>query len=75
MSVYDKIMLRKRAIIETIIDQLKNIGQIEHSRHRSVTNFMTKLLAGLCAYSFSPKKPSIVSNFDFDPSNTLQRSL
>ena len=59
MSVGDKLLLRKRAIIETINDELKNIAQIEHSRHRSVPNFTVNLLAGLAAYSFFPKKPMI----------------
>ena len=45
--------------IETINDQLKNISQIEHTRHRSVTGFMVNLLAGLVAYSHQPKKPSL----------------
>jgi hypothetical protein len=53
----DKILLRKRALIETINDQLKNISQIEHSRHRSVTNFMVNLIAGLIAYH--QDKPSL----------------
>ena len=55
----DKILLRKRALIETINDQLKNISQIEHSRHRSVTNFMVNLMAGLIAYTHQDKKPSL----------------
>jgi hypothetical protein len=55
----DALLLRKRAISETIIDQLKNISQIEHSRHRSFTNFFVNLVAGLCAYQFKEKKPSI----------------
>ena len=59
MPLVDKIMLRKRSIIETINDQLKNISQIEHSRHRSFTNFLVNLLAGLLAYCFQPKKPSL----------------
>jgi len=59
----DAIMLRKRAIIETIFDQLKNIFQIEHSRHRSVRNFITNLASALLAYSFIDKKPSIKRNF------------
>lgn len=60
MSLDDKLLLRKRSIIETIYDQLKNISQIEHSRHRSFPNFIVNLLAGLIAYSFQPKKPSII---------------
>jgi len=55
----DKIMLRGRGIIETINDQLKNIEQIEHTRHRSPVNFGTNLLAGLIAYQLQPKKPSL----------------
>ena len=55
----DKLLLRKRAIIESVNDQLKNISQIEHTRHRSVTNFMVNLVAGLVAYSLQPKKPSL----------------
>jgi len=59
MPFSDKILLRNRAIIETINDQLKNISQIEHSRHRSFTNFLVNLLAGLLAYCFQEKKPSL----------------
>jgi len=55
----DKIALRKRALIETVNDELKNICQIEHTRHRSFENFTTNLLSGLIAYSFFDKKPSI----------------
>jgi len=63
MNVEDKILLRKRALIETINDELKNICQVEHSRHRSVVNFFTNLISGLIAYSFLPKKPAIKCNF------------
>jgi hypothetical protein len=59
MPLADRLLLRKRAIIETIIDQLKNISQIEHTRHRSLTNFMVNLLCGLIAYCHQPKKPSL----------------
>jgi hypothetical protein len=55
----DKLLLRKRSIIETINDQLKNISQIEHTRHRSVNNFLVNLIAGLIAYCHRPKKPSL----------------
>jgi DDE family transposase len=51
ISMFDKIMLRKRAIIESVVDQLKNISQIEHSRHRSAANCFVNLLAGLIAYT------------------------
>ena len=59
MPFADKLLLRKRAIVETIIDQLKNISQIEHSRHRSITGFMANVLCGLIAYTHQPVKPSI----------------
>lgn len=59
ISYSDKILLRKRAIIECVNDELKNICQIEHSRHRCFANFITNMLAGIAAYSFLPKKPSI----------------
>ena len=59
MCLDDKLLLRKRSIIETINDQLKNISQIEHSRHRSYPNFIVNLLAGLIAYTFQAKKPAI----------------
>jgi hypothetical protein len=59
MHLSDKLLLRKRAIIESIIDQLKNISQIEHSRHRSPTNFVVHLIAGLLAYSHQEKKPGL----------------
>ena len=59
MSVSDKLLLRKRAIIETVNDELKNIAQIEHSRHRCFDNFMVNLLGALSAYCFFPKKPTI----------------
>jgi hypothetical protein len=62
MSMSDKIYLRKRSIIETVNDELKNMCQIEHSRHRSIGNFFTNMIAGLIAYSFFPKKPSINHN-------------
>ena len=59
LPLFDKLLLRQRAIIETINDQLKNISQIEHSRHRSVANFLVNLLSGLIAYCLRPKKPAL----------------
>lgn len=59
LPLADKLLLRQRAIIETIIDQLKNISQIEHTRHRSFLNFLVNLLCGLIAYCLQPKKPSL----------------
>ena len=59
MPWVDKLLLRKRAIIESVVDQLKNISQIEHTRHRSPTNAFINILAGLIAYCHQPKKPSL----------------
>lgn len=59
MTLFDKILLRKRAVIESVNDQLKNICQVEHTRHRSIWNFAVNILAALVAYSLQPKKPSI----------------
>lgn len=59
MQINDKIMLRKRALIETVNDELKNICQIEHTRHRSFENFLSNLLSGLISYSFLDKKPGL----------------
>lgn len=59
MLLSDRLLLRKRFIIETITDQLKNISQVEHTRHRSPINFAVNLLAGLIAYTHQLKKPSL----------------
>lgn len=59
LEFMDKVYLRKRAIIESVNDVLKNTCQIEHSRHRSFDNFLVNLIAGLTAYSFLDSKPSI----------------
>lgn len=71
MTMRDKILLRKRSVIETINDQLKNICQAEHSRHRSFGNFITNLVASLIAYSFQEKKPAI----KFETENSAQLAL
>ena len=59
MNMRDKLLLRKRAVIESVNDFLKNICQVEHTRHRSVHNFLVNLLAAISAYSFLPHKPSV----------------
>ena len=59
MPMADKILLRKRALIETVNDQLKNISQVEHTRHRSITGFMLNVLGALIAYTYQEKKPSL----------------
>ena len=65
MNTYEKLMLRKRAVIESLApsklasDELKKICQIAHTRHRSPANFFVNLISGIVAYSFLPKKPSL----------------
>jgi len=59
ISAFDRSMLSKRYIIETVNDQLKNISQIEHSRHRSETSFMLNIISGIVAYCLKKKKPCI----------------
>ena len=59
----DRILLRKRSLIETVNDELKNICKVQHTRHRSPSNFIINLLGALTAYSFFPKKPSLNIQF------------
>jgi hypothetical protein len=63
LPLADKLLLRKRAIIESVGDQLKNISQIEHTRHRSPINCFINIIAGLIAYCHQPKKPSLNLSF------------
>lgn len=70
MLLSDKILLRKRALIETVCDELKNICQIKHTRHRSQEGFIVNVISGLIAYSYLPKNPSL--NLEIiDQSRTL----
>ena len=59
VELWEKLMLRKRSLIETVNDQLQNISQLVHSQHRSVSNFMVNVIAGLIAYTWQDKKPSL----------------
>lgn len=69
LSQNDKILLRKRAVIESVNDELKNICQLQHTRHRSVHGFLFNVMSVLAAYSFFPKKPSL--NIKMEASNQL----
>jgi Transposase DDE domain len=60
MPMMDKLLLRKRALIECVNDQLKNISQVEHTRHRSATNGIVNMLAAVVAYTFQPQRPALV---------------
>jgi Transposase DDE domain len=59
MPLFDKLLLRQRALIECVNDQLKNISQIEHTRHRSPINGLVNMIAAVVAYTFQPKKPAL----------------
>jgi DNA-binding TFAR19-related protein (PDSD5 family) len=64
MLLHDRIMLRKRDLIESVNDELKNLCQIEHTRHRCFDNFIINVLSALAAFSFFDKKPSINTTDD-----------
>jgi Transposase DDE domain len=59
MPLFDKLLLRQRALIECVNDQLKNISQLEHTRHRSAANGVVNRIAAVVAYTFQPKKPAL----------------
>ena len=65
----EQILLRKRAVIESVNDELKNICKLQHTRHRSVNGFLFNVMATLAAYSFLAKKPSL--NIQMETSNQL----
>lgn len=69
MSQSDKIILRHRALIESVNDELKNMAQVEHSRHRSVANFLCNTFAAIAAYCYFPKKPAL--NLEYEESYQL----
>lgn len=74
ISLWDRAMLSRRFIIETINDQLKNISQIEHSRHRSVHGFMLNMIAGLIAYQLKESKPQLnITNAEFNAITVMTR--
>jgi transposase len=64
MAILDKLLLRRRAPIECVHDQLKNVSQTEHTRHRSATHGIVNILAAVVAYPFPPKKPSLTPTTD-----------
>jgi len=71
VTLKEKILLRKRTLIETVFGYLKNTLNIEHSRHRSPVNAFVNILAALVAYSLKKNKPSIKFNFHSDFNNSL----
>jgi hypothetical protein len=78
LSNEEKLLLRKRSVIETVNDELKNICQVEHTRHRSISGFLLNIMSAIAAYSFFPKKPSIKKDImETNPSlvNALSNQL
>ena len=75
MTLEDKILLRKRSVIETVNDELKNICQLEHSRHRSIHNFLMNVIATITAYCFLPKTPAIKTQYQYSNQITLFESF
>lgn len=64
LSNEEKLLLRKRSVIETVNDELKNICHAEHTRHRSIAGFLLNIIGAIAAYSFFPKKPSIKKDIE-----------
>ncbi len=71
LSAFDHALLKRRALIETVFHELKNLCQIEHSRHRSPLNFAVNLLAGIIAYCLMPHKPTLPVRFQGAPALIL----
>lgn len=59
MTMKDKILLRKRSVIESVFHILKNHMNLEHTRHRSPTNFLVNIISCLVSYQFRTNKPKI----------------
>ncbi|HJK87159.1 MAG TPA: transposase, partial [Candidatus Megaira endosymbiont of Nemacystus decipiens] len=70
-SNFEKYLLAQRSIVETLIQQLKSICLIEHSRHRKPDNFLANTLSALIAYTIKPRKPSINQRFLGDTGSRL----
>ena len=59
MPLWDKLLLRKRTLLESVGEQLKHVCQIAHTRHRSVYNAFVHASAALVAYTWQEHKPSL----------------
>lgn len=71
MPIWEKIMLRKRSVIETINDELKNVAMLVHSRHRSFDNFLMNIISAIAAYCFFDKKPSINMDYHIEDNSMM----
>jgi hypothetical protein len=74
LSNEERLLLRKRSVIETVNDELKNMCQIEHTRHRSVSGFLLNIMSAIAAYSFFPKKPSIKKDIEETDPKIIQKN-
>lgn len=63
VPIFEKMLLRKRSMIETVFDILKCHFQLEHTRHRSISNALVHIISTLLAYCLKPTKPSIRFSF------------
>lgn len=59
---FDQALLKRRSLIETVFDELKNLCQVEHTRHRSHANFIVNLMSDIIAYCLMPNKPRLSTN-------------
>ena len=75
MPLFDKLILRKRSMIESINNQIKNVFQIEHTRHRSVVNGFSNIIAALIAFTHHDKKPKLNIDSIIDSNTGCQLSL
>lgn len=66
MDFTDKLLLRKRGIIESVGDILKEHLQMEHTRHRSVWSFFLHIFTSLITYQMRDKKPSLAAKIPQD---------
>jgi hypothetical protein len=73
LSNEERLLLRKRSVIETVNDELKNICQVEHTRHRSISGFLLNIMGAIAAYSFFPKKPSIKKDIEETDPRLIQK--
>ena len=71
MPFYDRMMLRKRYIIKTINDMLKNVAQIVHSRYRSINNFIMNIIVAMGAYCFFDNKPMALLGYIIEKDKQL----
>jgi len=59
LTLVDKLLLRKRSLIESTNNQLKNVFHLEHTRHRNPFHGFANMTAAIIAYALHPNKPSL----------------